>query len=344
MTFIQKTLILLAFLTTTSVYSQDYHYSQFYSSPLALNPALTGNFASDYRASLIYRNQWSGINSKFETSGLGVDLKFRGGILNKDMAGVGLYAYRDDLGDIFIAQSIAISGAYHHYLDVYKRHRISGGFQGAYIQKTVDPDKLIFADQYQDYELIPGLQTGDDFIKTKVNYFTLNIGAFYSFLINPKTDVFTGLTVFQVNTPKESFYSTSNRLNMRYASYSGMNYKLSNKITVSPKILYMYQEKSQDINAGLEAGYKIGLKKSTTLYAGGWFRMNDAAIIMAGAKWKNYTLRLSYDATVSGLREIKSASNIKSNPKTGAFEISFILTGKLSRAIPDSYTVPCGIY
>jgi type IX secretion system PorP/SprF family membrane protein len=345
MTFIRNILTLACLLTTTLVFGQDYHFSQFYSSPLAFNPALTGNFAGDYRISAIYRNQWNGINSKFETSALGADMNFKGGVLKKDMIGVGLYAYRDDLGDnIFLAQSIALSGAYHHYLDVYKRHRLSGGVQVTFVQKSVNPEKLIFADQFEDYEFVPELATGDAFTHTKINYVTLNLGIAYSFIITPKTDVYTGLTVFQANTPKESFYSGSNRLNRRYANLSGMNYKLSDKVTISPKVLYMNQEKSQDINAGLEAGYRVGIKRHTTLYAGGWLRMSDAAIIMAGAKWKNYTLRLSYDATVSGVKKIKSASNIKSNPKTGAFELSFIMIGKLSRPIPDSFTIPCGIY
>jgi type IX secretion system PorP/SprF family membrane protein len=327
--------------------TQDYHFSQFYSAPMALNPALTGNFTDDYRASAIYRNQWSGINSKFETSALSFDMNFKGGVLNKDIAGAGVYFYRDNLGDnIFIAQSIAVSGAYHHFLDVYRRHRLSGGLQGAYVQKNVDPSKLTFSDQFEDFVLNQGLQTNDAIVRNKISYFTLNLGFFYSFIISPKTDVFTGITIFQVNTPKESFYtsSTSNRLDSRYTNYSGMNYKVSDKITLSPKILYMNQVKGQDINLGMEAGYNVSGKQKTTLFAGGWYRFHDAAIIMAGAKWKSYALRFSYDATVSDLKEIKNANNIRSNPKTGAFEISLILTGKLKRAFPDTYTIPCGVY
>ena len=37
--------------------AQDIHYSQYYASPLTLNPALTGKFNGYYRATAIYRDQ-----------------------------------------------------------------------------------------------------------------------------------------------------------------------------------------------------------------------------------------------------------------------------------------------
>lgn len=337
--------LMVFMLIAFSASAQDYHFSQFYASPLSLNPALTGSFYSDYRISAIYRNQWAGINSKFETYALGADMNFRTGRLKRDLIGAGIYIYRDNLGgDIFIAQSIQFSGAYHHSLDVYNRHRLSGGLQFGYVQKSIDASKLTFSDQYEDFELVPGLGSGDAFIKDQINYFNVNIGAFYSFKVSTKTDFFTGITIFQANDPKESFFSSENKLNHRYTGYTGFNYKINPVFTISPKLLYMNQENSMDLNAGASVGYNVRKKKDVTLYVGGWYRMSDAAIIMSGAKWKNYTLRFSYDATVSGLREVKKASNIKRNPKTGSFEISLIMTGKLSRTMADSYTVPCEIY
>jgi len=342
-------LILLLILTTISLsgYGQDYHFSQFYASPLSLNPALTGSFAEHYRVSSIYRSQLSGINSRFETTALGAEMNFRTGHLKRDQIGVGLYVYRDNLGDnIFMAQSIAISGAYHRSLDVFKRHRISIGGQVGFVQKSIDPSRLTFSDQYEEYEIVPGLSSMDGAINNQVTYFNINLGGFYSFKITPRLDASTGISVFQVNNPKESYFTTStgNKLDSRYTTYLGLNYRIKRNISLSPKILYMNQERSQNINLGGNIGYDLGKKLESTLFIGGWFRMADAAIGMAGVKWKTYILRFSYDATVSGLKEIKNASNIKANPKAGAFEISFVMTGKLPKAIPDTYTIPCTFY
>ncbi len=43
---------------TLSLSGQDIHHSQFYTSPLNLNPGLTGVFNGDQRLSLNYRRQW----------------------------------------------------------------------------------------------------------------------------------------------------------------------------------------------------------------------------------------------------------------------------------------------
>src|ERR1035437_9240949 len=53
--------ILLFAICTGFTYAQDIHFSQYYASPLTLNPALTGLVNGVFRASLNYRNQWFNI-------------------------------------------------------------------------------------------------------------------------------------------------------------------------------------------------------------------------------------------------------------------------------------------
>jgi type IX secretion system PorP/SprF family membrane protein len=59
-------IILSAFLKDLKLNAQDMHFTQFYASPLYLNPAFTGaNVCS--RATLVYRNQWPGINRAYRS-------------------------------------------------------------------------------------------------------------------------------------------------------------------------------------------------------------------------------------------------------------------------------------
>ena len=51
-------LLTFALLFFISLNAQDIHFSQFYASPLTLNPAMTGFVNGDCRAGVIYRNQW----------------------------------------------------------------------------------------------------------------------------------------------------------------------------------------------------------------------------------------------------------------------------------------------
>ena len=73
--------------TAYVIQAQDIHFSQFYASPLTLNPAATGDFKGDWRINNIYRKQWNAISPGYMTNALGFDMpvylageKFSGGI------------------------------------------------------------------------------------------------------------------------------------------------------------------------------------------------------------------------------------------------------------------------
>ena len=53
--------VLMTVFSATIALAQDRHFSQFYSSPLTLNPALTGAFDGKYRVGTNYRDQWRGL-------------------------------------------------------------------------------------------------------------------------------------------------------------------------------------------------------------------------------------------------------------------------------------------
>src|ERR1043165_5579267 len=76
--------------------AQDPHFSQFFSSPLTLNPALTGKFNGNIRASGNYRNQWPTINRAYTTATLSLDMPvMRTHISPNDTWGVGIMGYTD---------------------------------------------------------------------------------------------------------------------------------------------------------------------------------------------------------------------------------------------------------
>src|SRR5438067_13574700 len=69
------TLLLTVVLWSVVSFAQDIHYSQFYASPLTLNPALTGVNECNYRANAMYRNQWSSVSSNpYQTPSVSFDI------------------------------------------------------------------------------------------------------------------------------------------------------------------------------------------------------------------------------------------------------------------------------
>ena len=64
-------LVFFTFLIMLSlVQAQDIHYTQFYASPLNLNPAAAGSFNGDYRFAANYRNQRSSLGTPYTTMSL----------------------------------------------------------------------------------------------------------------------------------------------------------------------------------------------------------------------------------------------------------------------------------
>ena len=126
------TFVLLFFI---SLNAQDIHFSQFYASPLTLNPAMTGFVNGDCRAGVIYRNQWKSVTVPFITISGAYEHKFV--LENEDQVGAGLVLVSDQSGDAnFTILKGHLSGAYHKVLN--PNHQIAIGFQPGYVQKSID--------------------------------------------------------------------------------------------------------------------------------------------------------------------------------------------------------------
>src|SRR5215213_931592 len=99
--------------------AQDPNFSQFFVSPLTLNPALTGKFDGVIRVAGNYRNQWPTINNAFTTYTASIDgsiLKNR--IPENDQFGMGVMAFSDKSGNGVLQNNyLALSTAYHKSLD-----------------------------------------------------------------------------------------------------------------------------------------------------------------------------------------------------------------------------------
>ena len=60
-------------LITPILNAQDVHFSQYYNTPAFVNPANVGAFNGDLRGIINYRNQWSSIDSPFETAAFSLE-------------------------------------------------------------------------------------------------------------------------------------------------------------------------------------------------------------------------------------------------------------------------------
>src|ERR1700693_5487039 len=68
-------LVILLLIASRSAHAQDPSFSQFFSSPLNINPALTARINSDWRVISNFRDQWIGPASPYATGTISYDTK-----------------------------------------------------------------------------------------------------------------------------------------------------------------------------------------------------------------------------------------------------------------------------
>lgn len=314
------TIIFCAFLSVSQ--AQDPNFSQFFASPLTLNPALTGKFNGVLRAAGNYRNQWPSIQNAYTTATLSVD----GGILKNripefDQFGVGFMAFSDQAGDgVLRSNFAALSTAYHKAIDEDGLHQIGLGFQGTYVNKRLDVSRVYFEDQLQ-ADGFTGI-TSEFFTRDQLNfsYFDMNMGLFYNGSSNGVNNFYAGASMYHVNRPKESFNGGNYILDPRVTFQAGG--KLPVGLFDALHLSAIHSRQANAVNTVLGGAYMLNLSPDnsspTNLYTGLWLRFGDAWIPYVGLEFGSFHIGASYDVNISNLRP---ASNLR-----GGAEFSLIYT------------------
>jgi len=334
---LKRTLTLLLCLSLTSgLFAQDVHFSQFWASPLTLNPALTGMTPCSYRAAINYRNQWASVvgPSSFQTYGLSFDAGLFRGKFNGSMLGVGGHFFNDRAGDGILQNLTAqLSLAYHQALGS-DRHYISVGLQGGMVQKRLDPAKFIFEDMIDENGVIPGAVTSDILSDNSFTNLDVNAGFHWTSNFSDGFTMYAGAAMFHIGEPTESFKgSGDNILDTRYVGHGGMKIGIQNKVVVLPSVLYMTQAEgsNEELLMGTSLGFAIG--EESTFYLGGYYRNLDAVIASIGFDFKNVQFGMSYDVNVNDLSVVSG--------NKGGMELSLLYFGCLPTSSKPRRVVDC---
>lgn len=316
--------VFVLLLTTLSVNAQDPNFSQFFASPLTLNPAMTGKFDGLYRIAGNYRNQWPTFNNAFVTYTASVDM----GILKNrvpeiDQFGVGIMAFSDKSGNGILSNNFgALSLAYHKGLDEDGYHQIGAGFQATYVSKRLDVSKVTFADQ-----LTPLGFTGvtsEVFSNSRVNlsYFDLNAGILYNGSTNGYNNFYLGASMYHINRPKESFQGGTFLLPTRVTIQGGFKIPIASYHSLHFSANHSMQANARNTVVGAAFGLNVNGDENNpvNLFLGSWYRFNDAVIPYLGLEFGELHLGYSYDVNTS---ELKPGSNLR-----GGNEISLIFIKK----------------
>jgi type IX secretion system PorP/SprF family membrane protein len=319
--------IIIALSGFSLVKAQDPQFSQFYASPLYLGPSFAGA-TNGTRMVINYRDQWPSISGRYITYALSLDHYFV-----KYKSGGGLMILQDNAGHgKQTLTNIAVN--YSYRIDLNKKVFFQPGLQVFYTQRTINFNKLVFADQYlssssdaSTVESDPGKSPGHLDFSTSMLLFS--------------KDYWGGFSLDHLMKLNSNLASDDRYVDLKFSMYGGYNFKLKktliNKLeqTVTVAFNYRTQSSIQQLDLGVyyhQYPIMIGL----------WYRgipiiktntYSDSFTLSGGVELSQITFTYSYDMTVSPL--ITSTG--------GAHELSLIYNfdnGNISHRRRMT-TVPC---
>ncbi|MFT4803821.1 MAG: type IX secretion system PorP/SprF family membrane protein [Marivirga sp.] len=294
-----RLLISMFAMAFTTLQAQDPQFSQFYSNPVSLNPALVG-IANQSRAVLIHRQQ-GGKTFGYTTSGFSFDSSF-----GRGSSGWGIQVINDNQIN-GIVKSKTYNGSLAHRINFSNESQLGIGIRAGMYTKEISYDQLTFEDQLDSRNGVVST-TNETFGKNKVSNADVSIGMLYS-----SKNIFAGVNVNHINRPKENFAMDSeSKLAMRYTIHAGgflysKNYRRQDYV-ISPNIVYERQGTFNYLNLGTYVA-------TETWTVGAWYRWDDAVIMSLGANFSNFKVGYSYDIPVTKY----SSMNYKAHEFTLAY-------------------------
>lgn len=323
---------LFLFAVCPKIFGQDPHFSQFFASPLTLNPALTGKINGNLRIIGNYRNQWPTINRAFTTTTISVDFPIlKSSIAENDTWGLGIMGYSDQSANGALKVNyLTLSTAYHKGLDEDGFSQIGLGFQGTYSNMLLNTSSLKFEDQLTPFGFTGSTQEIFNNSTLNNNYFDLNAGILYTKSTTEQNNFYVGLSLYHILRPRQSFTGTNFLINPRATIHSGGYFGLGETSTLHLSGLYSTQANAHEtvLGGAIELAVSDG-DKPTNVYFGSWLRLNDAIIPYIGLEFGDFRLGLTYDVNNSSLR---TASESK-----GGMELSL----NYSKRPSESKGMPC---
>jgi len=277
--------IILSTILSLAVQAQDAHFTQFYSNPVYLNPAMVG-IRKCGTVTMNYRNQWPGIKDAYTTFSSSYDQH-----ADKLQGGIGFNLFHDRAGSGRLTTT-SFSAAYAYEYQMSRDITIRLGGKATYVNKAIDWNRLIFGDMIDARQGI--IYDTQQKFGEPVNFADFSAGALIY------TDYgFAGFAVDHLTQPAEGLlnkYATA--LPRKFTFHAGANIPLGKMWkkdrSISPNILIAKQNEFTQVNLGLY----LRLRE---LVVGGWYRNKDSFILLAGFETQKFKFAYSYDITTSGM-------------------------------------------
>lgn len=321
-------LSILAVYCFLNIKAQDIHFSQFTLTPMLVNPAQAGA-TRNIQGTINYKNQWASISpDAFKTMMVTVDGRLMQQKWKSKWMGVGLSVASDKAGEAAMKSTLINSSiGYHTQLD--EKNILGASLSAGFTQRSVDVTKLTWDEQYVNGSYVSSAASNEQIASNKYSFADFGFGILHQFRKgqvqskdNDMVIIQTGLSVSHLNKPSYSFKDDGEKLYARITGHiDGIIGIKNSNFGFMPGFLFMKQGPAVEILPGNYIRYRIsdsdeipGEYRSTSIAIGTHLRVKDAFIPSVLFETGNFTIGISYDMNVSGLKSATSGN--------GGFELS----------------------
>jgi type IX secretion system PorP/SprF family membrane protein len=322
------------FLSPLFLSGQDLHYSQFYNSPMNLNPAQTGVFNGDKRFTLSYRDQWRFVPVAWTTFSMSYDFKK---YLENDrhFLGFGANLNYDRQGDSKLTLTgLNLGGSYTRALN--RKNLISGGIIFGYNTRGFNTNTLKWDKQWNGVSFDPNLPSNESFDARRVGLFELAGGFNYRWQKTERTKVDVGIGAYHIHQPSTTFYDAPNEVLPLHMTYSAIgSAKLSKEFDVQLSAMYQKQEEYNETLFGVLGKIYVNQKRGKELqvHPGLLYRTSGSIIPTIGIQFNEWYASFSYDLDSTNFNDITSSN--RGGPE---FHVRYII--KSVRPLTDRKNCP----
>lgn len=304
-----KTISVILFsIISLSAIAQDPEFSQYYASPLYLNPAFAGS-ASDHRLIANHRNQWPAITNGFVTYAFSWDVA-----IDQYKSGVGLLLTVDKAGTAGL-KSTQFNFQYAYKIPLGEKWIASAGLNFGVANRNIDFNKLVFNDQ---------LCLDCDNMPPSSDYNTIQSATYFDFgaggLVYSRK-IWFGFSASHLNTPNRSLLDQEATIPIKTTVHGGIRIPLYHGMlkkervsAIAPSFVYKNQGNFDQLDIGTYFLYE-------PVIMGLWYRgipikqnvkdniSHDAIVVILGFQLSKIELTYSYDLTVSELGPVSGGSH-----------------------------------
>ena len=280
--------------------------SQYFASPLAINPALAGNGYASWRIMAVRRNQWVGAGvDPLNTTSASLDGKlFKQKGNENNYLGAGLLFIQDKgLAGAYKNNSINLAFSSHISLDQEDVHSLAGGLGGSFNNTVIDYSQLTFSQQISSAGFNRALPTFETNLSSVKPYSSVFGGLTYSY----KTEAANfemGLACYQLlSSVRTSLQDPTQMDPPRFNFHTDFQSYLGERTTFNANALFSFEKYVNTYSLGFNIGNMVGNtvedEEPTIINTGIWYRHNQALSPYIGLGYGIMQVGISYDINIS---------------------------------------------